>query len=207
VGLYANHVLPRLIDLVMRGKAQAEERAKVVPLAEGVVVEIGSGSGLNAPFFAGAVDRVYAVDPSLALWRLGQGRLHAARVPVRFIAASGESIPLPPGVADTVLTTWTLCSIPDAPAALREMRRVLRPGGRLVFIEHGRSPEASVRRWQERLTSVWRRLAGGCHLDRPIDALITDAGFRITRLERGYGGAGPKPFDYLYRGLAEPEAS
>lgn len=206
MGVYSNYVLPHLIDLVMRGKAQADERAKVVPLAGGVVVEIGSGSGLNAPFFTGEVKRVYAIDPSLALWRLGRSRLQTARVPVRFIAASGESIPLQSGVADTVLMTWTLCSIPDARSALREIRRVLRPRGRLVFIEHGRSPDASVRRWQERLNPMWRPLAGGCHLDRPIDTLIAGAGFRMTRLECGYGGAGPRPFDYLYRGIAEPEA-
>lgn len=206
MGVYSNYVLPRLIDLVMRAEALAEQRAKVVPLAAGVVVEIGSGSGLNAPFFSGAVERVYAVDPSRALWRLGRNRLQAARVPVRFVAASGESIPLRSGVADTVLMTWTLCSIPDARSALREIRRVLRPGGRLVFIEHGRSPDASVRRWQERLNPVWRPLAGRCHLDRPIDALITGAGFRMVSLDRGYGGAGPRAFDYLYRGVAEPDA-
>jgi SAM-dependent methyltransferase len=205
VSLYTTYVLPRLIDLVMRGKDQGDERAKLVPLASGIVAEIGSGSGLNARFFGGAVERVYALDPSLALWRLGRRRLEAAQVPVSFIGSSGEAIPLPTRAIDTVLMTWTLCSIPDARAALHEIRRVLKPSGRLLFIEHGLAPDASVRRWQERLNPGWRRLAGGCNLNRPIDMLIADAGFRMAQLERGYG-AGPRPFDYLYRGVAEPEA-
>jgi len=204
VSVYADHVLPRLIDLVMRGEAQAEERAKLVPLASGVVLEIGTGSGLNARFFGPGVRRVYALDPSRPLLRLGRDRLRASRVPVSFVAASGEAIPLPGGVVDTAVMTWTLCSIPDARAALAEIRRVLKPGGRLVFIEHGLAPDPSVRRWQERLNPLWRRLAGGCNLDRPMDRLIADAGFEFTRLERGYGGAGPRPFDYRYRGVAEP---
>jgi ubiquinone/menaquinone biosynthesis C-methylase UbiE len=202
VSLYCTCVLPRLIDLVMRGKAEHGERAKLVPLASGIVAEIGSGSGLNARFFGDAVERVYALDPSLALWRLGRARLDAARVPVSFVVASGEAIPFPDHAIDTVLMTWTLCSIPDARAALHEMRRILKPSGRLLFIEHGRAPDESVRRWQERLNPGWRRLAGGCHLNRPIDTLIASAGFRIVQLERGYG-AGPRPFDYLYRGVAE----
>jgi ubiquinone/menaquinone biosynthesis C-methylase UbiE len=203
VSLYADYLLPRLIDLVMRGKAAHDERAKLVPLASGVVAEIGSGSGLNARFFGDAVERVYALDPSLALWRLGRARLDAARVPVRFVVASGEAIPLPDHAIDTALMTWTLCSIPDARAALHEIRRVLKPSGRLLFVEHGCAPDAPVRRWQERLNPGWRRLAGGCNLNRPIDALIADAGFRIVQMERGYG-PGPRPFDYLYRGIAEP---
>jgi ubiquinone/menaquinone biosynthesis C-methylase UbiE len=203
VSVYSRHILPRLIDLVMRGKAQSEERAKLVPLASGVVLEIGSGSGLNARFLGPGVSRVYAVDPSSALWQLGRGRLETAPAPVSFVAASGEAVPLREGVFDTVVMTWTLCSIPDAPAALAEIRRVLKPGGRLLFIEHGRAPDPSVRRWQERLTPAWRRVAGGCHLDRPIDALIAGAGFALTRVERSYG-EGPRPFAYLYRGIAEP---
>lgn len=205
MSFYSGVLLPRLIDLAMRGKAADRQRAKLVPLASGVVAEIGSGSGLNARFFGSAVERVYALDPSLRLWRLGRRRLEAAPVPVRFLAASGEAIPLPDGAVDVVLMTWTLCSIPDAPAALHEILRILKPGGRLLFIEHGRAPDASVRRWQERLNPGWRRLAGGCNLNRPIAMLMEDAGFRMVELERGYG-AGPRPLDYLYRGIAEPDA-
>jgi ubiquinone/menaquinone biosynthesis C-methylase UbiE len=202
VSLYSRHLLPRLIDLVMRGKAQSEERTTLVTLASGIVAEIGSGSGLNARFFGDSIERVYALDPSQDLWRLGRARLDAARVPISFIVASGEAIPLPGRAIDTVLMTWTLCSIPDARAALHEIRRVLKPSGRLVFIEYGRAPDASVRRWQERVNPAWRRVAGGCNLNRPIDSLITEAGFRIVRLEQGCG-AGPRLFDYLYRGIAE----
>jgi ubiquinone/menaquinone biosynthesis C-methylase UbiE len=205
VSVYADYLLPRLIDLVMREKAKHEERAKLVPLASGTVAEIGSGSGLNARFFGDTVERVYALDPSLSLWRLGRRRLKAARVPISFVRASGEAIPMPDRAIDTVLMTWTLCSIPDARAALHEIQRVLKPSGRLLFVEHGRAPDASVRRWQERLNPAWRRLAGGCNLNRPIDTLVADAGFRIVQMERGYG-PGPRPFDYLYRGIAEPSA-
>lgn len=205
MNLYSKYVLPRLIDLVMQEKAKTKERAEIVGLASGLVLEVGSGSGLNAPFFGDDITRVYALDPSLPLWRLGRERLRLARVPVSFVAASGEAVPLDDGAFDTVLMTWTLCSIPDARAALGEIRRVLKPDGRLLFIEHGVAPDPSVRRWQARLNPAWRRLAGGCNLDRPIDALISDAGFHFRRLDRGYG-TGPRPFDYLYRGVAEPRA-
>jgi SAM-dependent methyltransferase len=205
VNVYSKHVLPRLIDLVMRERTKTEERAKLVGLASGVVLEVGSGSGLNAPFLGPNVTRAYALDPSLPLWRLGQDRLRAARVPITFLAASGEALPLADGVIDAVVMTWTLCSIADARTALGEIRRVLKPGGRLLFIEHGLAPDPGVRRWQERLNPMWRRLAGGCNLDRSIDALIRGAGFDLMRVERGYG-AGPRPFDYLYRGIAESPA-
>lgn len=151
MGLYARYVLPRLIDVAMRRDEDTGERAKLVPLASGVVLEIGIGSGLNARFFGPGVQRLYAVDPSLPLWRLAEPRVRQLRCPVVFVAASAEALPFPDALADTVLMTWTLCSIPDARAALAEMRRVLKPGGQLLFIEHGRSPDAPVRRWQERL--------------------------------------------------------
>ena len=159
---------------------------------------------MNVPFFGPEITCVYALDPSLSLWRLGQERVRASRVEIQFVCGSGEAIPVDAGVIDSVLMTWTLCSIADPHAALREIGRVLKPAGRLVFIEHGLAPDPSVRRWQARLNPVRRRLAGGCNLDRPIDTLIRSAGFELTRLERSYG-TGPRPLDYLYRGIAQPK--
>ena len=194
-------VLPRLIDLVMRNKADAAERARLVPLAAGRVLEVGIGSALNVPYYTSDVQYLVGLDPSRELWRIGRRRLGISAFPVRYVMASAERLPLADGCVDTVLMTWTLCSIPDVRSALAEMRRVLRPGGRLLFIEHGRSPDPSVRRWQDWLTPLWARVAGGCHLNRPIDALLEGAGFRTLTLDRGYGD-GPRVMSYLYKGVA-----
>jgi ubiquinone/menaquinone biosynthesis C-methylase UbiE len=203
MSLYAKYLLPRLIDLAMRKKAATSERARFIPAASGVVLEIGAGSALNIPFYGRAVERLYALDPSMELWRLGRHRVLDVRFPIEFLQSSAESIPLGNDTLDTVVSTWTLCTIPDPRAALEEIRRVLRPDGTLIFIEHGWSPDARVRAWQERLNPLWKRVAGGCNLDRQIEQLIARAGFQISSLERGYG-EGPKPFAYLYRGLARP---
>jgi len=200
---YAKYLLPRLIDLAMRSKADMAERARLIPVAAGVVLEIGVGSALNIPAYSARVERLFALDPSLELWRLGRRRVGSAPFPIEFIPASAERIPLRDEAVDTVVTTWTLCTIPEPTTALREMRRVLRPSGTLVFIEHGWSPDARVRAWQERLNPLWKRVAGGCTLDRRIDRLIAGAGFQMSMIDRGYGG-GPKPFAYLYKGLARP---
>ncbi len=202
MGLYARYVLPRLIDLVMRNKADTAERAKLIPFASGVVLEIGIGSALNVPYYGSTVKRLYGVDPSRELWKIARRRVRDASFPVEFIATSAERIPLDDATADTAVTTWTLCTIPDAGRALGEIRRVLKPGGRLLFIEHGRAPDPGVEAWQRRLNPVWRTVAGGCNLDRKIDDLIVRAGFQITRIDRGYGD-GPKLLSYLYKGLAE----
>jgi len=201
VSLYAKYLLPRLIDFAMSSKATTAERTRLIPLASGVVLEIGAGSMLNLPFYGPAVRKLYALDPSLELWRLGRGRVRNAPFPIEFVRSSAESIPVRDDTLDTVVSTWTLCTIPDPRAALEEIRRVLRPDGTLIFIEHGWSPDARVRAWQERLNPLWKRVAGGCNLDRQIEQLIGRAGFQISSLERGYG-EGPKPFAYLYRGLA-----
>ncbi|PYM04661.1 MAG: SAM-dependent methyltransferase [Candidatus Rokuibacteriota bacterium] len=202
MGLYQRYILPRLIDLSMQNRAVRAERARFVPLASGTVLEVGLGSGLNLPFYSPAVERLYGLDPSLELQTMARRRARDARLPVEFIAGSGERIPMEDETVDAVVTTWTLCSIPDPVTALTEMKRVLNPGGRLIFIEHGRSPDARVVSWQDRLTPVWRRLAGGCHLNRKIDALILAAGFRIAEIETAYM-KGPKPLVYLYKGVAQ----
>lgn len=205
MGLYAKYVLPRLTDLVMRNKADAAERATLIPLASGVVLEIGIGSALNVPYYAPGIDRLYGVDPSLELWRIGRRRVQGARFPVEFLACSAERIPLGGAQIDTVVSTWTLCTIPEPAVALAEVRRVLRPEGQLIFIEHGLAPDSGVRAWQDRLTPLWKRVAGGCHMNRSIDRLLAETGFRLVRIEKDYG-VGPKPLAYLYKGVARPTA-
>lgn len=202
-GLYARFVLPRLTDLAMRHPTASAERARFIPLASGVVLEVGIGSALNLPFYPPTIEKLYGVDPSVDLWMLGRRRVEVARFPVEFLVRSAESIPLGTATFDTVVSTWTLCTIHDPRRALTEMRRVLRSTGRLIFIEHGRAPDTGVRRWQDRLTPLWKRVAGGCHMNRKIDTLIADAGFHFTTLDTGYT-RGPRPFVYLYRGVAHP---
>lgn len=178
------------------------QRRKIVPRAAGEVAEIGFGSGHNLPFYdPSAVRKVWALEPSAEMWELAREAVEGSPLEVEPLLAPAESIPLPDRSVDTVLLTYTLCTLPDAPAALLEMRRILRPGGRLLFCEHGEAPDESVRRWQRRINPVWRRLAGGCHLDRPIPALIARGEFEIERLETIYL-PGWKFANYNYWGSA-----
>jgi ubiquinone/menaquinone biosynthesis C-methylase UbiE len=202
MGIYARYVLPRLIDIVMRKESDTAERARLVPLARGRVLEVGFGSGLNLPFYSPAVERLYGLDPSRELWRLARRRIDAVRVPFEFVPASAEVMLLPEASVDDDVITWTACSIPDAGPALREIRPVLRPEGRLVFVEHGHSPDGAVARSQDRLNPAWKRVAGSCTLNRRVDELIVGAGFDITSIEHGCG-EGPKVFSYLYKGIAQ----
>jgi ubiquinone/menaquinone biosynthesis C-methylase UbiE len=204
MGFYSDIILPKLCDLAMRNRELVPFRRRVIGAAEGRVLEIGAGSGLNLPFYRAPVTEVLALEPAPRLVAMARSAAGAATMPVRFLAASAESIPLDDHSVDTVVTTWTLCSIPQAATALGEMRRVLRPGGRLLFVEHGRAPDAGVRRWQDWLTPVWRRCAGGCHLNRPIAAMIADAGFRLDRIETGHI-PGPRPMTFMYEGSARPD--
>jgi ubiquinone/menaquinone biosynthesis C-methylase UbiE len=202
MGFYRDQILPVLIHLSMRQRNLAAYRNRIVPAAEGRVLEIGIGSGLNLPFYSQKAEQVIGLDPSPKLLSMARGAGRASG-PVEFVEGSAEAIPLEDESIDTVVTTWTLCSIPDAPRSLREMRRVLKPGGRLLFVEHGRAPEPNVRWWQDRLTPVWKRIGGGCHLNRAIGTLIEDAGLQIERLETGYM-PGPRPLTFMYEGSARP---
>ena len=201
--LYARYVLPRLIDLAMRNKETASLRAEWIPYARGDVLEIGIGSGLNLPFYSPQVQCVYGVDPSVELGQLARKRAAAGSTKVEFLSQSAEEpLPLANASMDTVVITWTLCSIPNAPNALEEMKRVLKPSGRLIFLEHGRAPDPGVVLWQNRLTPFWKRFTGGCHLNRKIDQLISDAGFHITELRTDYL-PGPRAMSYTYQGFAQ----
>lgn len=202
MGLYRTRIFPRLLDLAMRQDILAPYRRRAVAEAAGPVLEIGAGSGLNLPLYGRPADWVCAVEPSPELLGMAARRGAAAPVPVALVRASAEALPFRDGAFATVVSTWTLCSIPDPLRALGEMRRVLSPGGRLAFVEHGLAPEMRVAGWQRRLTPLWRHIAGGCHLDREIDALIRTAGFRIGAIETGYI-KGPKVMTFLYQGWAQ----
>jgi ubiquinone/menaquinone biosynthesis C-methylase UbiE len=201
MGLYRQHVLPRIVDKACATKEITPLRARATEGLAGRVVEIGFGSGLNLPHLPAAVDELLAVEPSTTARRLAAGRIGDSPVPVEVIGLDGEHLPLDDDSVDAALSTFTLCTIPDAVGALRELRRVLRPGGNLHFLEHGLSPDPIVARWQHRLTPIQRRLFGGCHFDRPIDQLLTTAGFEISSL-RNYHLRGPKTPGYMYEGTA-----
>ncbi len=198
---YERWILPPLLDLVMRRKDLTKYRRAAVATARGRVLEIGVGSGLNFRLYGKQVEFVYGIDPSARLLSIARRRATASGVPVELLLGSATAIPLADNAVDTVVMTWTLCSIPDPLAALREMRRVLKPNGNLCFVEHGLSPEPSVERWQHRITPAWRRMAGGCHLDRKIDELIRLAGFDLTNLQVEYA-PGPRTMSYMYEGCA-----
>ena len=204
MGLYSRFILPRVVNLVCAAKPAAKQRAKTVPLAQGSVLEIGIGSGLNLPFYdPSRVERITGLDPSPEMWQLARERAEAAELPVEYVEGDAADMPLDRASFDTVLVTYTLCTIPDVAGALAEVRRVLRPGGELVFCEHGRSPDPGVRRWQERLNPIWRRMGGGCELDRPIPSLLEDGGFTLHGLETGYiPGLKPASFNFWGRATA-----
>ena len=202
--LYGDHILPRITDLVCGVGTHRRQREKIVPQARGRVLEIGLGSGLNlAHYDANAVDLVWGVDPSAGMSRLAESRIREAPFEVRVLQHTADDIPLDDDSAESAVITYTLCSIPDPERALREIARVLKPGATLLFCEHGAAPDASVRRWQNRLTPYWKQFAGGCHLDRDIPAILRQGGFTVQGVETMYL-PGWRPGTFNYWGSATP---
>jgi ubiquinone/menaquinone biosynthesis C-methylase UbiE len=201
VAFYSDRVLPHLLNLAMRHRELVPYRRRVASSAQGRVLEIGIGSGLNLPFYPASVDEVIGLDPSARLLGMATRQAETGTVPFTILQAGGDQIPLDSASIDTVVSTWTLCSIPNIALALAEVRRVLKPGGRFLFVEHGRAPDHDVARWQDRLTPLWKPIAGGCHLNRAMDALVSEAGFRIDDLRCGYM-RGPRSFSFMYEGHA-----
>jgi ubiquinone/menaquinone biosynthesis C-methylase UbiE len=206
MGWYGDVVLPRILDRVLRSADFRQVRARVAADLDGEVLEIGFGSGLNVPHYPRGVTQVLAIDPAIAGRKLAAGRIAQSATPVVFAGLDAGRLPASDASVDHVLSTWTLCTVPDAAAALAEIRRVLKPGGSLHFAEHGRAPEPKVARLQRHLNPLQGRLFGGCHLDRPIDRLIADAGFELTRLDNYYL-RGSRAVGYTFEGIATKPVS
>lgn len=201
MGFYSDQLVPRGTNVVMARKEFEPIRGRVAGGLEGEVLEVGFGSGLNVPHYPSAVSRVQAVDPATVGRKLAGQRLAASPIRVEFVGLDGQVLPVDSESVDHVLCTWTLCSIPQPQIALAEIFRVLRPGGGFHFAEHGRSPERRVATWQDRLTPIQRRVAGGCHLNRPVREMIETSGLKVAKIDNYYA-KGPKAFGYMYEGIA-----
>lgn len=206
MGWYANNILPKLIEAGCSQPLLMKLRAQYVPQAQGRVLEIGIGTGLNLSYYDKDSVELTGLDPAAELTGHAQARAEELQLPVNMLGVSGESIPAEDKTFDALVCTWTLCSIPNVTTALKEMHRVVKPGAKLYFIEHGASPDEKVARWQKRIEPVWKRIAGGCHLTRAADELIADAGFHITQMESEYL-PGPKIATFMTHGVAVREGS
>lgn len=200
LGFYADRILPRLIDRAMRGPDFDEMRGRAAEGLEGTVLEVGFGSGLNLRSYPEQVEKILAVDPAMLGRELAAKRLEACPIDVDFVGLDGAALPLEDASVDMALSTWTLCTIPDVETALSEIRRVLKPGGSFHFVEHGLSPDAGVARWQQRLNGAWMMISGGCHINRPIDRLVRDAGFEVE--VTNHYAPGPRTHAFMYEGRA-----
>ncbi|MGV0036185.1 MAG: class I SAM-dependent methyltransferase [Candidatus Azotimanducaceae bacterium WSBS_2022_MAG_OTU7] len=200
MGIYEKYFLPKLLNMAMKAPAMKALRKQLVPLAKGKVLEIGIGSGLNLPFYDKSV-HVTGLDPYLELQTYAREVANKEGVDVDFIGLSGEKIPADNNSFDTIVMTWTLCTIPDPTQALSEIRRVLKPGGKVIFAEHGEAPDANIAKWQARVNPVWNVIGGGCHLNRRIESLYQGAGFNFDKIEKGYL-EGPRIATYNFRGVA-----
>ncbi len=196
---FQDRILPCCLSLAMRNRVFLPYRRRVIASADGRVLEIGIGSGLNLAFYPDRVSEVIGLEPSVKLSEMARKKAAGSRMRLVLQTGSAEAMPFESGSFDTVVTTWTLCSIPDANAALGEIRRVLKPSGQFLFAEHGLAPDAGVQKWQNRLTPAWKIMAGGCHMNRPVDSMIAGSGFELQHLETGYA-RGPRPLTYMYEG-------
>ena len=202
MGLYDKYVLPKMVHFACGQKPSMKQREKIIPLAKGAVLEIGIGSGLNIPYYqAHQINHLWGIDPSRDMWAIAEKNARERHLDAEFIETGAESIPLDNNSADTVVITYTLCTIPDVNSALQEVRRVLKPGGKLLFCEHGEAPDEGIRRWQILVNPIWNRLAGGCNLNRPIPRLLEQSGFRSNDMQTMYI-PGWKPASFNYWGSA-----
>jgi ubiquinone/menaquinone biosynthesis C-methylase UbiE len=204
LSLWADRVLPRLIEKACRSTTILEERRRWIPRARGEVLELGVGSGLNLAFYDPArVTKVTGIDPSAPLLARAAPRAAGAPVAVELVEAAAEQLPFADRSFDSAVVTYSLCSVDDPARALAEVRRVLRPGGELIVVEHGLAPDPRTQRWQHRLTPLWRRVGGGCHLDRDMTAILRDAGYRVDELTAGFSD-GARWLSFTYQGAAQP---